>query len=43
MSRGFIVDGMGESEKRLGYSPLGVDMKDSAGEGSNLTVGSGVP
>lgn len=41
-SRGFMV-GMGELAKRLEYSPPGVDMKDSVGEGSNLTFGSGVP
>lgn len=43
MSRGFMVDGRGELPKRLGYSPPGVDMNDSVGECSNLTLGSGVP
>lgn len=43
MSRGFMVDGMGELPNRLGYSPPGVDMNDSVGEGSSLRFGSGVP
>jgi hypothetical protein len=43
MSRGFMVDGMGELPNKLGYSPPGVDMKDSVGECSNFRFGSGVP
>lgn len=43
MSLGFMVDDRGELPKRLGYSPPGVDMNDSVGEGSNFRFGSGVP